>query len=100
MTHQTGQLDELDFRLRALGSVGWEAVGYCSIDRTIGLNVVSVLLKRPTVGLALPADGEPAGWLPDPAGRFARRYWDGLRWSEHVADEAGVRDTDWPNVRV
>lgn len=27
----------------------------------------------------------PTGWLPDPFGRFQLRYWDGGRWTEHVA---------------
>lgn len=26
----------------------------------------------------------PAGWHPDPYGRFAKRYWDGQQWTEHV----------------
>ncbi len=28
----------------------------------------------------------PAGWHPDPLGRHEHRYWDGTRWTEHVAD--------------
>ena len=27
----------------------------------------------------------PAGWYPDPTGQFEQRYWDGARWTEHVA---------------
>ena len=27
----------------------------------------------------------PAGWYPDPSGRHEHRYWDGTRWTEHVA---------------
>ena len=27
----------------------------------------------------------PAGWYPDPFGRHETRWWDGQRWSEHVA---------------
>ena len=26
----------------------------------------------------------PAGWYPDPSGRFEQRYWDGTAWTEHV----------------
>src|SRR6476646_4551604 len=26
----------------------------------------------------------PAGWYPDPSGRYEMRYWDGLAWTEHV----------------
>jgi hypothetical protein len=35
----------------------------------------------------------PAAWHPDPTGRHEHRYWDGERWTEHVAD-AGVAATD------
>lgn len=27
----------------------------------------------------------PAGWHRDPSGKFDHRYWDGLRWTEHVS---------------
>ncbi len=36
------------------------------------------------------------GWYPDPSGRFAKRYHDGARWTEHVADAQGNRATDVP----
>jgi hypothetical protein len=36
------------------------------------------------------------GWYPDPSGRFAQRYHDGTRWTEHVADAEGNRATDAP----
>ncbi len=36
-----------------------------------------------TVGVSTPR------WAPDPVGRFAQRYWDGARWTEHVAGAAG-----------
>jgi hypothetical protein len=36
------------------------------------------------------------GWYPDPSGRFAQRYHDGARWTEHVADAEGNRATDAP----
>lgn len=26
----------------------------------------------------------PADWHPDPTGRYERRYWDGVAWTEHV----------------
>jgi hypothetical protein len=37
----------------------------------------------------------PAGWYPDPSGRFELRYWDGAAWSEHVARQ-GQMYTDPP----
>jgi len=35
----------------------------------------------------------PAGWFADPSGRHRGRYWDGVRWSEHV-DDGGVPGID------
>ena len=37
----------------------------------------------------------PAGWVPDPSGRFHHRWWDGARWTEHVATN-GVPGVDPP----
>jgi uncharacterized protein YxjI len=28
---------------------------------------------------------QPADWYPDPSGRHEHRYWDGAKWTEHVA---------------
>ena len=35
----------------------------------------------------------PPAWHPDPTGRHDHRWWDGTRWTEHVAD-AGVAGVD------
>ncbi|MFZ1489775.1 MAG: DUF2510 domain-containing protein, partial [Ilumatobacteraceae bacterium] len=35
----------------------------------------------------------PAGWRPDPFGRYQMRYWDGTDWTEHVAT-GGVQQKD------
>ena len=40
----------------------------------------------------------PAGWHPDPFRRSEHRYWDGERWTEHVASN-GQQSID-PPVRV
>ena len=39
----------------------------------------------------------PAGWYPDPSGRFEMRYWDGLAWTEHVSRQ-GQQYTDPPTA--
>ena len=39
--------------------------------------------------------GRPADWYPDPFGRHEHRYWDGSRWTEHVATH-GRQSTDPP----
>ncbi len=38
------------------------------------------------------------GWYPDPSGRYAQRYHDGTRWTEHVADASGTRNIDNPDA--
>lgn len=38
-----------------------------------------------------------AGWHPDPHGRADRRYHDGTRWTEHVADAEGATSVDPPD---
>ncbi len=30
----------------------------------------------------------PANWYPDPMGRHQLRYWDGVKWTEHVSNNA------------
>ncbi|MGH9074619.1 MAG: DUF2510 domain-containing protein [Acidimicrobiales bacterium] len=37
----------------------------------------------------------PAGWHVDPSGRHHYRFWDGFRWTEHVATD-GVSTPDAP----
>ena len=37
----------------------------------------------------------PAGWYTDPSGRFDQRYWDGMRWTEHVLS-GGMQSVDGP----
>jgi len=93
-TGLSGMLDEMRASLSALGSVGWEVCGFASMDKTVGFNEYVVWLKRETLALTAPADTAPA-WLEDPTGRNARRYWDGLRWTEHVEHD-GTTDIDAP----
>ncbi|HEU5449682.1 MAG TPA: phospholipid scramblase-related protein [Acidimicrobiia bacterium] len=39
----------------------------------------------------------PADWYPDPSGRHEHRYWDGSRWTEHVASH-GRQSTDFDST--
>jgi hypothetical protein len=40
-------------------------------------------------------DVNPPRWVPDPAGRFAQRYWDGASWTEYVAGlDGGAASSD------
>jgi hypothetical protein len=47
----------------------------------------------PAVALDDEVPAADARWQPDLTGRHELRYWDGRRWTEHVAD-LGVRSTD------
>jgi Protein of unknown function (DUF2510) len=38
-------------------------------------------------GGEMAGDTHPAQWLPDPTGEHEQRYWNGNRWTEHVADQ-------------
>ena len=53
-----------------------------------------VEVPAPVVAPA-PVITTPAGWYPDPSGRFEMRYWDGTAWTEHVS-RAGQQYTDPP----
>ncbi|WP_206446184.1 phospholipid scramblase-related protein [Agrococcus sp. KRD186] len=39
----------------------------------------------------------PPDWYPDPFGRYQHRYWDGVRWTEHVGSQ-GSQSFDLPVV--
>lgn len=58
-------------RLRRPGSAEAQAASAEPVVQTV----------EPTQPVVLP----PAGWFPDPAGRFEHRYWDGSAWTHHVA---------------
>ena len=50
----------------------------------------------PVMSAAIAA-ANPARWADDPLGRHEQRYWDGSRWTEHVADR-GVASVDDPSA--
>lgn len=101
----------LEHHLKQLGSVGWEVVGVDSSDRqgmgppTPGAGSgfrfasLTIILKRLSAGPPAPTDSTPS-WHPDPLRRFDVRYWDGLRWTEHVLKkglgEPDVAAIDFP----
>jgi hypothetical protein len=35
-------------------------------------------------------------WGADPSGKWAKRWYDGTRWTEHVEDASGQRHNDPP----
>ena len=48
-----------------------------------------------TAATAVSVAATPAGWYPDPSGRYEMRYWDGDKWTEHVSRQ-GQTYTDPP----
>lgn len=85
--------------LNGRGSLGWEVVAMASVDPTIGINKLTAILKRQVLDWPPPSDTQPGRWHPDPTARFAQRHWDGLRWTQHVIDDFGRPETDYPNPR-
>jgi Protein of unknown function (DUF2510) len=57
-----------------------EPSGWGSAQTTVGTPVVPTPAPAPA-----PVVTTPAGWYPDPSGRFEMRYWDGSAWTEHVS---------------
>lgn len=84
-------------QLNEAGSVGWEVVGVLSADKTVGFNSNTAILKRRTMPFPAPPAPAPA-WNADPTGRFERRFWDGLRWTQHVTS-GGATSIDFPDRR-
>lgn len=46
-------------------------------------------------GVGMTRGNVPAAWYPDPQRQHDHRYWDGSRWTDHVADR-GLQGTDPP----
>lgn len=96
ITGWTNSLPDLMKRLNIAGTVGWKAFGAVAVDPTVGLNSITVLTRREVAPWPEPAEpGE--GWKPDPAGRFAYRWWDEIRWTQHVNSAEGVASIDFPS---
>ena len=99
LTAPASNVDSIRELLNELGSIGWEMCGFASADPMIGLNSYTAVVKRAAAQYPEPGDVDEAAWHPDPSGRHERRYWDGLRWTQHVVD-GEQQTTDWPIVRT
>ena len=81
--------------MNAYGSVDWELVAIdTQVSIASGPRILTLTFKRPTVSLTAPAG--PPGRLGDPLRRHHRRYWDGLRWTEHVLAIDSAASIDFP----
>jgi hypothetical protein len=84
--------------LNDAGARGWELVSITNSDKTIGLNSIVALMRRPIESLPEP-DDESADWKPDPTGRFNGRYRDGEAWTFRTMTD-GVEHRDPPTLRT
>jgi uncharacterized protein DUF2510 len=74
-------------KLNDLGAEGWQLATMDDVDRTLGVNVLTAVIRRPIDPLPSPAE-EAEGWYPDPSGRYDLRLWNGRAWTFHVARKA------------
>jgi hypothetical protein len=90
----TNSLPTMVESLNNLAVDGWELVTMDDIDRTLGINSLTAMVRRRIEPLRAP-DERDEGWYVDPSGRFDKRYWNGRAWTFHVgrqADKAVLRD--------
>lgn len=69
----------------ALAAAGLEVEGLL-VDEPVPVRATAVAVAERDPGAERePVARPPAGWYPDPTRRFALRWYDGARWTEHVA---------------
>jgi hypothetical protein len=70
------------------------AVGFLLCVVGVVIDLVYLLSIRPQLDrMAAPASGPQPGWYADPYARHQLRYFDGLRWTDNVAN-GGVPGRD------
>lgn len=64
----------------------WDGSAWTEHVSTQGRQATDSLAAPPPVPVVLTA-AVAGGWHPDPIGRHEFRYWDGIKWTEHVASK-------------
>ena len=80
--------------LNDLATDGWQLVTMDDVDRSLGANSLTAVVRRVIEPLPLPPALDEE-WYPDPSGRWDKRFWNGRAWTYHVArvaDETIHRD--------
>lgn len=62
---------------------GWELVDMVFADKTIGMNSMFAVMRRPLDHPEDPEDLTP-GWKADPQEVATQRFWDGQLWTIHT----------------
>ena len=91
---------ELDLTMLTSAGVRLAAPPQAQQRRTTAVNTLrstrtAAPAQHPSMTPSFPAvqvHTAPPNWYPDPAGRFAHRWWDGTTWTGHVADRIGRQD--------
>lgn len=73
--------------LRAAGAAG--LVVFDPVSQRGEVTAESAATQGPATSSSSEPAGEP-GWFPDPQRRHEHRWWDGSRWTSHVADHGAV----------
>ena len=77
-------------------AVSYEPTPVARYESTAAVSPIEVATPQPAAPVnPAPVVTTPAGWYPDPSGRFEMRYWDGTAWTEHVSRQ-GQQFTDPP----
>lgn len=95
LTFGTNNVAAMHEALNRYGSIGWETVGVAGVDRTVGTNGITVVMKRAAPAVRAPQE-RTAGWHTDPWRRAELRWWTGTHWSEQVVDTGSTPSVDWP----
>jgi hypothetical protein len=58
---------------------------FCWLGMVAGIVYLASVRERVAAAERGFLPASPPGWYPDPQGSPRRRYWDGSRWTEHLA---------------
>jgi H+/Cl- antiporter ClcA len=64
----------------------WGIIGFVSFVVCAVLIAIAARNTKRSITQLADAQQQSGLWYADPTGRFASRYWDGTRWTEHVSD--------------
>lgn len=87
VTASANGLKRLVVMLNDLAAEGWELVTMDDVDRTLGMNALTAMIRRRIEPLPYP-ESIDEGWYRDPSGRFDRRFWNGRAWTFNVTRDA------------
>lgn len=79
----TANVGALIAQINDAADTGWELVDITYADKTLGLNSMFAVLRKPADHPDDPEELGP-GWKVDPTGQAELRYWNGALWTNHA----------------